>query len=78
MGERTNYASQLFANRASFRPILRQQTIEQDYVGGDLLDLGILGIEGAFCGSNQQAKDKRSDRRNQSYTKPYDILRVFT
>jgi hypothetical protein len=77
IGKRTNYAPQLYANWASFRTLLRQQAVEQDYVGGALLDLRILDIEGALCGRDRQAKNKRSDRRNQSYAKPYNILRVF-
>jgi hypothetical protein len=39
----------LFADGAGFRAILGQNVVEQDQIGGDLLDLSALRIERALC-----------------------------
>jgi hypothetical protein len=71
------HASHLFANRTGFRSILRQQVVEQDYVGSKLLDLCALGVKRTLRRRNQQAKDKRSNGCNEPRAKPHDILRLF-
>ena len=40
-------------------PRPRQQVVEQNDIGGDLIDLIALGLERALCRRNQQADNKR-------------------
>jgi hypothetical protein len=51
-----------------------QQVIEQNDIGGDLLDLIVLGLERALGGRNQEAYYKRSKRGEKSGAEPLRLL----
>jgi hypothetical protein len=55
------------------RPRPRQKIVEQNNIGGDLLDLITLGLERALGRRYQEAYDKRSKRGEQSGAQPHYV-----
>jgi hypothetical protein len=48
--------------------------VEQNDMGGQLLDLTTLSFVSAICRGDQQSEHKSGDRPNQPRSKPDDIL----
>jgi hypothetical protein len=64
------------ANVARLRTILRQEIVEQNDIGGHLLDLSALRVVRALRRGDQQAEDKCGDRPDQTGAEPDNIFCV--
>ena len=60
--------------RLRFRPILRQQLIGLDEIGGELPEVGVLGVVGGLRRRDHQADHHRRQRRQQAGAEPDDFL----
>ena len=67
----------MLADRESFRAILRENAVEQNEIGGDLLHLRGLCIERALRCGDEEAKHQRSDSGDQADAKAHHVLGMF-
>ena len=69
-------AMQGIPNALRLRPVTREGPIQHDHVRRDLLELGILRVEGALRGTGEQSEDERGHGRDESHGELHDVLRV--
>jgi hypothetical protein len=67
----------LLSDRESFRAVLRQQVVEQNYLCGYRPNLPTLCIVRTLCRGYKQAKHEPGYRRDERRTKSHNVLRIF-
>src|SRR5579872_3832740 len=68
--------SQHRAERQGFLSVQFQRVVQQNNIGGQLLDLAALGLVFSARGSDQKAKNEGGKRRDQRRALPHNVLGV--